>query len=461
MRKLISLLMVLVLCISLSSCANQNAGNLPVPSYDGNDTNDSDSVDLLIDSSDEFLTKLKKEAVEQYEQEDYTPLSEPARVKILWLGFRNVTYGNLTFRMTSFDEEYLKSVVLNFEKSVERITNNNLDIEIDLFFVDESKELTKDDFLYLSQQSVQEYIDLHSDEDYLSVMTTVQSAGEENRIRNEKYPEYKTEYVILGLMTGDCLQSGIGYSTFNLGIPFEGTYPLRDPTIPSLYATAVAVHEWMHQLESIGSLLDVEYPSTHAYMGPEEFPGYRKIEADVNNYDFFEFYEMVLQGKLPYDNGHKIKYVGMYPKMWEFLTKYNSNTSAGIFTISTEDGKYYLAGNADTGELTITKDVYLWTVRKDGDGYYVILSEEDPEYRFDLNNDWDSEGNIVGIHTYTGYENAQRWDIKRNSNGTYSIQTAYKTGLFITVNSPGEKAVIKPLSDDNPHQQWVFTQTGL
>lgn len=459
MKKIIGLLLVLLFCISgISACSNKRTDSTESQSYSENDVDD---IDLLDSDLSESLSKLEIEAIEQYEQEVYTPLSEAAEFKILWLAFRNVTYKNLVFSMTDFDEEYLQSVVLNFEKTVERITNNNLDIEIDLFFVDESIELTKDDFLYLSQSSVQDYINLHMDNQYYhSVITTVQTAGEENRLRNEKHPENTTEYVILGLMTGDCIEAGMGYSTFDLGIPFEGTYPLKDPKIPSLYATAVAVHEWMHQFESIGHLLDIEYPSTHAYMGPSEFPGYKKFEADLNNYDYFEFYELVLQGKLSYDDGKRVKHVGMYPKMWELLTKYNIESRMANFTISTEDGCYYLTGNSTTGGLTIAEEPYIWTIKKDSDGYYVISSKDNPEYRIDLKNDWDSEGNTVGVHTYTGYENAQRWDIKRNENGTYSIQTAYESGLFISIDAPGKQAVIKTLSNKNSYQQWIFTKVN-
>lgn len=455
MKKIVSLAVVLILCIScISACTNKQTDGSQIQPYVSDDV-----IELLDDGLNESLTKLKIEAIEQYEQEVYTPLTEPAEFNILWLSFRNVTYKNLVFTMNDFDEEYLQAVVLNFEKSIERITNNNLDIKIDLFFVDESVELSKDEFLYLSQSSVQDYINLYMDNQYYhSVITTVQTAGEENQHRNEKHPEYTSEYVVLGLMTGDCIVSGTGYSTFNLGMPIQGTYPLKNPEIPSLVATAVAVHEWMHQFESIGSLLNIEYPSTHAYMGPDEFPGYKKFEADLNNYDFFEFYELVLQGKLPYDVGKKVKYVGMYPKMWELLSRYNIESKKANFTITTEDGCYYLTGNPATGGLTIDEEPYIWTVKKDSDGYYVISSKEHPEYRIDLKNDWDIENNDVGVSTYTGYENAQRWDVKRNENGTYNIQTAYESGLFISVDASGEQAVIKKLSSENSYQQWVFTK---
>ena len=70
---------------------------------------------------------------------------------------------------------------------------------------------------------------------------------------------------MLGVETAG-LESPMGYSAFDLTEPKAGTYPLEDPEVPSLYATAVAVHEWMHQLEYLGTMLGIEYPSTHAYM---------------------------------------------------------------------------------------------------------------------------------------------------------------------------------------------------
>ena len=226
----------------------------------------SDAEDLSSQLFSEYISETEKmisEAADQYYAEDYTPLDEPVKYNVLWLGFTHVTYKELDFQMTDDDREYLEAVALNFEKSVESITDHNLDITVDLHFSEDAVELTQwegADWLYLAQDTVQPVIDQYTaGKEYDTVLTTVQSSGDENYFRNEAIDYYSDNYIMLGLKTSG-LSSAMGYSTFDLGQPREGTYPLEDPEIPSLYATAVAVHEWMHQLEDLKTIMGIEYP---------------------------------------------------------------------------------------------------------------------------------------------------------------------------------------------------------
>lgn len=400
--------------------------------------------------------RMIREAVEQYEAEDYTALSTPVAYNVLWLGFTHVTYGELDFKMTDFDREYLEAVVLNYEKSVESITDHNLDITVDLHFIDDETPLTKtegDDWLYLAQETVQTHIDQYlSGKDFDTVLTTVQTAGDENAERNEGKEGYGVNYVMLGLETAD-MSASIGYSTFDLGVPREGTYPLADPEVPSLYATAVATHEWMHQLEYMGKLLGIEYPSTHAYMGPDSFPGYQKYTADENDYDFYEFYKQVLKGQLSYDNGGGVKHVGMYPKMWPLVKRNVMNL--GSFTIKEAGGDAYLAGQESEPVLTVSDEPCIWNIRYSGDGRFILSPENIPDKRIDLGNAWDVEGNTIGIWVYTGYDDAQSWRMPANDDGSCSIQTPYESGRLLT-GKKGEAALLCERGADGI-QNWEIT----
>ena len=397
-----------------------------------------------------------KEAVEQFEKEDHTRLSEPVQYHVLWLGFTHVVFGELDFRMTEFDREYLEAVALNFEKTVESVSNHNVDITTHLFFVDDATALTQYpgvEWLYLDRRTVQAYIERYSEGlEIDTVLTTVQTSGEENRRRNDGKEGYGIHDVILGLKT-DGIESPIGYSTFNLTLPADGTFPLADPEIPSLYATAVAVHEWMHQLEHLKKLLVVEYPDTHAYVGPPEFPNYQKYIADLNDYDFFEFYKLVLQGKCPCTDGGKTKLVGMYPKMWPLIKREVLNV--GSFTIMAADGSGYLLGTDGEIPLTISDEVCVWNVRYSGNGRYVLSPAKYPDLRIDLGNAWDSEGNTVGIWENTGYDDAQSWILRDNGDGTYSIQTPYESGRLVTVTGKGEQARLYSAGADGV-QRWII-----
>lgn len=438
---------------------NENVSdNENVPDNDISDTSEqNDDAEKLsfFESVPVETERMIREAVEQYNNEDYTALSEPVKYNVLWLGFTHVTYGDLDFQMTDFDKEYLQAVALNYEKTLESITNHSLDITVDLHFIDDVAPLTKsynEDWLYLAQETVQPVIDkyiLGSGID--TVLATVQTAGDENRSRNENKEGFGVHDVILGLMTAG-MDSTIGYSTINLGMPVEGTYPLADPEIPSLYATAVAVHEWMHQLEYMGKLLNIEYPPTHAYFGPDDFPGYQKFTADENDYDFFEFYKLVLQGKLPYTTGDTVKHVGMYPKMWPLIKRNVYNL--GQYTIKASDGQGYLNGREDEPRLFISEDECTWNIKYIGDGKFMFSPLKMPDKLIDLGNAWDIEDNSISLWIYTGYIDAQSWRIIDNKDGSYSLQTPYESGRLFTVR--GENGAFLCSSGTAGVQKWYI-----
>ncbi len=416
-------------------------------------------ADSPVFKTDEVLA-LVAEAKEQYEKEDYTPLFPKLNYRILWLGYTHVTYGKLDFRMTKSDRQYLEAVTKNFEAYVEKTTSHSLNIEIDLFFVDDATPLTKvdgDEWLLLARETVMPKIreyDAKKQFGYDTVITTVQTDGDANVRRNQNVPGYDKHYVMLGVKTHG-VESDIGYSTMNLGKPVPGTYPQKDPEIPSLYATAVAVHEWLHQLEYLGQLMGIKYPNTHLYQGG--YPGYQSYEANKNNYDYFEFYELVLQGKVPYKSGGKVKHVGMYPKMWKLAKR--STLNYGTYTITNSRGEY-LSFTPGSQKLTLSKKECRWTLRYDGGKRVIISPLSTPDYRIDLDNAWDEENNKVKVMGYTGYVEAQSWIITENSDGSFCIQSPIGIGRVVTVNHLGDSAVITAVKNRNKPadgQRWYFT----
>jgi hypothetical protein len=405
------------------------------------------------------IDRMISEASEQFCAGDHTSLSEPVKYNVLWLGFAHVTFGDLDFRMNLFDRDYLRAVALNFEKSVESMTEHNLNITVDLHFIEDDFPLTLydgEDWFYLDQENVQSVIDRYMDErDYDTVFTTIQTEGEENRARNAFKNGYGTHYAILGLCTAG-LSAHVPYSTFNLGRPRFGTFPLEDPKEPSLYATAVAVHEWLHQLEYLGVLLGIEYPNTHSYMGPEMYPGYMKYEADKNDYDFFEFYRQVLSGRVPYSGDKLIRYVGMYPKMWILVKR--STLRLGSFTIQDADGRGYLSGQSGSPSLTLSDAPGRWNIMYSGKGSFVLSPSDMPASRIDLSNACDSEGNTVKLWRNTGYFDAQSWKLTPDSKGNYLIQTVFESGRFIMVPNEGDALLLS--GRGRGARKWIIKPAG-
>ena len=456
MRKRSLLLAVAVLLGVLGGCGQ--AERLRVPEMSKSRTQTEASSSAIEDELEMRRSELEaqmREAVDQYRREDHTPLEEPVRYRFLWIGFSHVTFGELDFRMTDFDREYLRAVALNFEKTVERLTEHNLDVEIDLFFEEDPYELTRsdeEDWLYLARETAQPAIDRYGSEcRYDTVLTAVQTEGDENRLRNLGRPGAGTYGAILGLATGG-IQDDMGYSTFNLSEPKQGTWPLKDPEIPSLYATAVAVHEWLHQLEAIGDILGIDYPDTHAASGEPEFPGYRACICDENDYDFFEFYAQVLQGRVPYTENGTVRLVGMYPKMWSLVRR--GALELGAFTISDPSGARFLSAREEEPCLTVLNEPCRWILRYELGGRYVLSPEAAPVFRIDLSNAWDVDGNTIGLCPWTGYEEAQSWFLTQNADGTYCIRTAYGSGRALTAAGNGDAVTLETAIMPEDAQCW-------
>lgn len=410
------------------------------------------------------LEDLIAEARRQFEEDDHTPLAEPVSYRILWLGYTHVTYDKLDFRMTDFDKEYLQAVTLNFEKVVEKYSGHNIDVTVDLHFIDETMPLTKGqdaNWLYLARETVQSDVDTYSEQAYYdTVLTTVQTKGNENEARNRNRPGYGTYDVMLGLEFYG-LESTMGYSTFNLYEPKDGNDSLQDPEVPSLYATGVALHEWLHQLEYLGELLGVEYPNTHAYQGPELYPGYEAVAADASDDEkLCAFYEAVLGGIVPFaDENGAVRNVGMYPGMWQLVKRDVLNM--GNFTIKNSADGSYLIGQEEEPTVTTSSQAAVWNVRYGAGGACILTPEAIPSKQLTLSNAWDLEDNPLHMFIPNpGYLEAQLWRLSENADGTYCIRTAYSSGRAVTVEESGAPAVIQSTEEPEENQKWIFTRVN-
>ena len=138
------------------------------------------------------MDRLITEAKVQFEMDDHTRLPQPVHYRILWLGYTHVTYEKLDFQMVNLDRDYLRSVVINFKAVVDNYSDHNVEIEIDLDFIDTPTPLTKcDNFLYLSSETIQDTINQYdSRKKYDTVITTVQTKGDEDQKRNKQDPQF-------------------------------------------------------------------------------------------------------------------------------------------------------------------------------------------------------------------------------------------------------------------------------
>ncbi len=399
---------------------------------------------------------LARDALRQYQEGDHTPLAEAQKYRILWLGYARVTYQGLDFRMEARDKLYLAAVARNFEQAVERASGYCLDIEIDLKITERAVELTRAegaDWLYLSLDSAWPDIRMYSrGKAYDSVLTTVHTDGDRNYERNKNVPGYGRHFVMLGLMTHG-LENGIGYSTFDLTEP-EPDFNKWKMDELGLYGTMVAIHEWMHQLEYLGVLLDIEYPDTHVYQGSENgFAGYPRSDYYK---DDFEFTKLVLSGRLPYTQNGKTRLVGMYPAMWPLISR--ENLATGRFTIENSRGQY-LSAREGQPKLTLSEEKCVWRLQHAKPDRVALIPEQAPWLRVDLNNAWDVEGNTVTLQTVTGVWDAQSWRLSLADNGGVRIVTPYASGRVLTCGRPGAGVTLNTADETRADaQEWYLRQ---
>ena len=136
-KKLIIRMLSMILCLALfaTGCGSkqeENSNNITkTPATEKTDENNGsvkndEKVEVTPEPTAEPVKKvdfaalaentdrLVKEAIDQVNAGDYTPLSEPVKYNVLWLGYTHVTYGELDFQMTDFDKKYLQAVAINF-----------------------------------------------------------------------------------------------------------------------------------------------------------------------------------------------------------------------------------------------------------------------------------------------------------------------------------------------------------
>ena len=385
------------------------------------------------------------EAREQFLAQDHTPLPEPVDYRILWLGFPNVSYDGKNYSMHDFDREYLDAITVNFEQVVEEYAQHNVDIQVDLRFIEDTVPLTKQagkNWIYLSHDTAQTFIDpLLRGGQYDTVLTTT--------VQAKDLPHQE-----LGGLEQYGVENTVGYSTFSLWGPYSGTWPLEDPAVPSLYGTALAVHEWLHQLELLKDIMEIEFPPCHAYAGGQEYPGYLTYNANENNYDYFEFYSLILSGRLPYSDGKVLQEVGMYPKMWRLIK--GDALNIGTALLRSEDGEAYLSAQEGKPNVTANSTPTRWLLRYAGADRVALIPTETPMKRVDLHNARDQENNIVKLEFPTRYIDAQRWSLSQNPDGTITFRTDYESGRAITVEAAGAQAVIKDAETPTIAQKWVL-----
>lgn len=97
-----------------------------------------------------------------------------------------------------------------------------------------------------------------------------------------------------------------------------------------------------------------------------------------------------------------------------------------------------------------TSNVY-WQLLGTSDGYFRLKPFSNTIYMLDLYNNWDSEGNTVGVGGYTGYP-AQKWKFIANGDGSFRIQSQ-ASSTRVLASTDNDECIISTYTGAN-HMKW-------
>jgi hypothetical protein len=368
------------------------------------DGNENQSIEDYLNNEWDLLQRARAQAL----AEDREPLSPPAVHKFLFVACTNVSLnGGVRHIMDERQKQFFKDVVKNFEEVVELYSDHNVVIETEILIIDRDINLVipEGSLRYVYQSSIQPELDVHAPIGAYDAVLVSAAASLPGVILGVKTAGYENLY---------------GYSWFQLVMPKDPVYTIPAANEAPWLSTCVAVHEWMHQLEFFGGLLNIIYPPVHAYFGGPDFPGYTTYQC-APGWDFACYYRDCLSGRVPYSLEGNSRQIGMFPLMWRMTPRFFNKE---VYIMNEGNGMYLTrSGNITSYSAT----PYAWYLRYNGDNRFLILTDDNRT--LDIVNASNGEGNAVNIFGVNGaYPQAQNWRISKNSDGTYKLTTTFPTG---------------------------------
>ena len=131
----------------------------------------------------------------------------------------------------------------------------------------------------------------------------------------------------------------------------------------------------------------------------------------------------------------------------------------GAYAIRSQNGLYLAEINGSLGCSATSEDFVWHLVSAENGAFFVYAEDVLSNMLLDLNNDWDIEGNTVGIFRYTGYIAAQTWLFVPNDDGSYQIRTVHDSGRVVTEQG-GEQPTIQTYTGANTQKFSLLPADG-
>lgn len=373
------------------------------------------------------------------------PINLKVPFKVMWLIYPNGVCDDKSYTMTKQDIHMAYDTIAEFKRLLEEWSDKNVKIINEVKIVDRPLVVSKEGGAVPSPAHI------------------------------------KTEYDVL-LLSGEynCVITvtniktylGVTYTNFTSNLAYCTISIQQGGENPLLWNTDVAIHEFLHTLETLGKVLDIIYPPTHAYIGDtgqaskEKYPGFSSyitcnpgspIQRELK---LHAFYKDVVKANVKYmDENDAVKYVGMFPSMWKYVAAKNQvQKTIGVYAIKTVDGQYlYADGNAlKTRESCEDIPAYRWIIKANANGGFTITPENNISLYVDVGNASTCVGAMVNLWGWSGYIKAQTWDFVKTTdpNPSYRIATKLASNKFLGATEKGSLQLTE--SGDSNSQKWIF-----
>lgn len=452
----------------------------------------------IVDSGNNIVSEctqignLKTEALNEYKSGSYKNTSIPSDYKVLFVECKSIKTNKKTYTATSVEDVIFNEAVKNFEDSVESFAKYNVNIIADKKYINDTINCTGS---YVHYEDIENYLADLAPYGYYDAVLVCGAVS-----------EFTLGVTSKAQFNGD---TGYGYAYITICTDSDRNSINKNTnsSYPYLTTTNVAIHEWLHTLESYRDL-GISYPNTHGYLTDyteksvaasssssnnddedcyycnyEDIFGHSSNDIDEysehnntayasnsnysNNYyrwpiyqttgievRLTNFYKAVLRGEI-YDISDS-RNVGMFPKLWNLNPR---KMFLGTYTLKLNNNNTYFINNNGSLSYTTayTNDIkFQWNLVYDfKNGNVAIISNSDYK-RFDIVN-LNVSPTCLSLGYFTGYNTAQTFKPILNSDGTYKFQCIIPkyTSYFIRLfgNSMG-------LSETNSYNNWVLTKVN-
>lgn len=438
------------------------------------------------------ISNLKTDALNEYSSGHYSNSSIPADYKVLFVECKSIKTSTKTYNITSVEDTIFNEAVQNFEDSVESFAKYNVNIIADKKYINETINCTGS---YVMYEDIKDYLADFAPYGYYDAILVCGAVS-----------EFTLGVTSKSQFNGD---TGYGYTYVTICTDSDRNSINKgtNTSYPYLTTTNVAIHEWLHTLESYRDL-GISYPNTHGYLedyteasaavystlsdnddddcyycdyedifghssedistySEDNISAYASSSNYSNNYyrwpvyqttgievRLTNFYKAVLRGEI-YDISDA-RNVGMFPKLWKLNPR---KMFLGTYTLKLSNNNNYFINN--NGSLSYTTAYtndkkFQWNLVYDfKHGNVAIISNSDYR-RFDIGN-LNVSPNCLNIGYCTGYNTAQTFNPVLNSDGTYKFQCIIPGYSTYYIRLHGSSM---GLSDVNSYNNWVLTKVN-